>query len=89
MTTELKGIADEEGPKEVSDKYVAFHRGQSHELDRIENLINRIAHAPYPAGGSVTTIDPPTRKTTWLIIYIILGFLAVSSLLVIVNSMRK
>jgi hypothetical protein len=89
LTSELKGIADAEAPKTVSEKYVAFYRSQSRQLDRIENLINRVKTAPYNKGGIGTSTPAPTPKTTWLIIYIILGFLAVVSLLVILNSIRK
>lgn len=89
LTTEIEGIAKQKGPETVSDKYVAFYRNQAEKLDRIENMINRIKNAPCHAGEIGMIDEPPTPKTTWRIIYIILIFLGVMSALVILRSLRK
>jgi hypothetical protein len=81
---DLDQMALEQGPKELNEKYVAFYRNQAERLDVIEQKIARIEAALRPIekttklgfGGKA-----PTMKTTWMIIYIILGFLAVMSLL--------
>ena len=80
----LAAIEAEQGPETLSSEYVAFYRAQGRRVDVLEQKINRIESAMRPA--KMTTkmgfdLDPPSMKTTWLIIYIILGFLAVVSLL--------
>lgn len=78
----LDSVAAERGPETVDAQYVAFHRLQSTELDEIENKLNRIVMA-LPQIERTTQlgfrVKAPSAKTTWMIIYIILGFLAVLS----------
>jgi len=82
LIAELDAIKAEAGPQTISESYVAFHRQQSATLDRIEQKIDRIESAMKPLDTRKGFDVPrPSPKTTWLIIYIILGFLAVVSLL--------
>lgn len=78
----LDGVEAERGPETVDAQYVAFHRQQSTELDDIENKLNRIVMA-LPQIERTTQlgfrVKAPSAKTTWMIIYIILGFLALLS----------
>jgi len=84
LLADLDRIEGETPPENLDDRYVAFFREQSGRLDRIEEKINRIESALRPMKKPPQwgfPIKPPSMKTTWLIIYIILGFLAVMSLL--------
>ncbi len=84
IIAELDGIEGESAPEDLNDRYVAFFREQSKRLDSVEEKINRIESAMRPMKKPPQwgfPIKPPSMKTTWLIIYIILGFLAVMSLL--------
>lgn len=77
-------IAAEEGPERLNERYVAFYRDQGERLDEVEQRILRIQEAMRPVESSARfgfSVKAPTMKTTWMIIYIILGFLAVISLL--------
>lgn len=81
---ELAKIESEQGPVGLNDKYVAFYREQGQRLDAIEDKIYRVQSVLHPAEkvrkwGFIT--KAPTMKTTWLIIYSILGFLALITLL--------
>jgi hypothetical protein len=84
LIAEIDGIEREDTPEVLDDKYVAYFRNQSSRLDLIEQKINRIESALRPMQKPPEwgfPIKPPSMKTTWLIIYIILGFLALLSLL--------
>ena len=77
-------IEKEEGPGTLNAAYVAFYRHQAKRLDVIEMEINRIRAALKPMSQTTRLgfkAKAPSMKTTWMIIYIILGFLAVMSLL--------
>jgi hypothetical protein len=80
----LDGVAGEKGPEGINDRYVAFYREQVTRLDQIEQKLNRVEAALKPIEQKSQlgfNIPRPNTKTTWLIIYIILGFLALISLL--------
>jgi len=84
MIKELDAIGQEEGPQTLNEAYVAFYRQQAAKLDVIDQKISRIESALRPADASTRLgfpVKPPSMKTTWMIIYIVLGFLAVLSLL--------
>jgi hypothetical protein len=71
-------------PKELNDAYVAFFRKERERLEEVERKLNRIESILKPIQRNPRygfDVEPPSSKTTWLIIYIILGFLAVVSLL--------
>jgi hypothetical protein len=81
---ELEALEQETGPEEFTTEYVAFYRDQAKRLDAIEEKIYRIEAATRPIDRTVKLgfpVKPPSMKTTWLIIYIILGFLGFVSLL--------
>ena len=80
----LEEVEAEQGPEELDETYVAFYRQQREKVDSIDQKLARIRSAMSP--GAMTArrgfpVKPPSMKTTWLIIYIVLGFLAVVSLL--------
>ncbi len=78
----LKLIAKEVGPETLSPEYIAFYRRQADRLDDVERELNRVDSALKPLETKRGfDIPAPDKKTTWLIIYIILGFLALVSLL--------
>lgn len=84
IITDIDAIAAETGPTELNDKYVAFYREQTKRLDVVEEKMNRIKAALKPMQRTTKVgfdVKPPSMKTTWMIIYIILGFLALVSLL--------
>lgn len=84
LLEELDAVEAEKGPTTFSDRYVAFYRRQNDQLDRIEQRILRVESALRPQTKNTKygfKAKPPSMKTTWLIIYIILGFLAIMSLL--------
>lgn len=80
----LNAVAAEEGPSQLNAEYVAFYRNQATQLDMIERKITRLESALRPISKTTKLgfkAKPPSMRTTWLIIYIILGFLALMSLL--------
>lgn len=84
MIGQLAAIEKEDGPETLDQHYVAFFRDQARRLDRLEDQINRIKSALKPRSNTSKMgfkAKPPSMKTTWLIIYIILGFLALFSIL--------
>lgn len=81
---DLRSVAQEQGPATLSPAYVAFYREQARRVDELEQKINRVRSALIPIEKRAKygfPIKPPTMKTTWLIIYIVLGFLGILSLL--------
>lgn len=79
---QLTVIAETAGPAEFTPAYIAFYRRQADQLDEIEKSLNRIGAALKPLETRRGfTMPAPDKKTTWLIIYGILGFLALMSLL--------
>lgn len=84
LIADIEKISNEHGPDTLNDKYVAFYRDQTARLALIDRKINRIGSVLRPMEkGTLWGFDlkAPSMKTTWMIIYIILGFLAVISLL--------
>jgi hypothetical protein len=82
--TELAAIEAERGPEKLGPDYVAFYRSQARRLDDLEQRINRVRAALQPIEKTRKfgfRLKAPSMRTTWLIIYGILGFLGVMSLL--------
>ncbi len=79
----LEEVGKQKGPDAISDRYVAFHREQSAQLDEIETKLERIESVLKPTRKVKYGFDvqPPSVKTTWRIIYVILLFLGTMSLL--------
>jgi hypothetical protein len=81
---ELAGIAGEQGPEKVNDQYVAFFREQAGRVNLAEQRLRRVESALRPLEKTVKIglkVKPPSAKTTWGLIYIILGFLGLFSVL--------
>ncbi len=78
----LHVLMKEKGPTELNPAYIAYYRRQSDKLDAIERTLNRVDAALKPQETKKGfPVVAPDRKTTWLIIYVILGFLALMSML--------
>lgn len=78
----LAEVAAEKGPEGLTPAYIAFYRRQADRLDAIEQTVNRIDAALKPLETKRGfDIPAPDKRTTWLVIYAILGFLALLSLL--------
>lgn len=81
IMVELNELEKEPLPAELNDKYVAFFRKQAGKLDSIEQRINRVEAALKPNEAKMGfTPPPPSPRTTWGIIWSILGFLFFLSL---------
>lgn len=83
---DLSALQKRELPAEVNDQYVAVARQQFEDLRAMEGRVMRIEelfrqNPPTIFGAPMLKMQPPSRETTWMIIYIILGFLGVLSLL--------
>jgi hypothetical protein len=80
---ELERVAAEEGPPQVSDRYVAFYHQQTERVDAIEDKLSRIDSLLRPVKKTKygVNVQPPNLKTTWGVIWGIIGFLGVISLL--------
>jgi len=84
LLEDLGGIEGESGPERLDRDYVAFYRDQTRRVDSIERTVTRIRAVMRGTRVSSTlgfNVKPPSMKTTWMIIYIVLGFLGVVSLL--------
>jgi hypothetical protein len=84
LQAELQAVEKEKGPTTLNEKYVAYYRDQGDRVDVVEQKLNRIKDALKPIDKNTKMgfkAKPPSAKSTWLIIYIILGFLAILSLL--------
>lgn len=82
LIAELDAMQNEPPPVTLNPQYVAFFRAQQKRLDVIEQKINRInaaLRAKMPKMGF--DAPPPNPKTTWMIIYGIIGFLFLMSVL--------
>jgi hypothetical protein len=84
---ELEEVAGRKAPDGVNDQYVAFARRQVADVQAIESRIQRLEEFFQPsekaikAGIPMMDVPRPDKRTTWIIIYIILGFLGIFSLL--------
>jgi len=79
---ELELVMKAKGPTELNPAYIAYYRRQSESIDDIEHSLNRVDAALETLETTKGyKVPAPDKKTTWLIIYVILGFLAVMSLL--------
>ncbi|MGQ9660795.1 MAG: hypothetical protein ACUVWX_00475 [Kiritimatiellia bacterium] len=84
IVRDLDAIASEPRPNAVDDQYIAFFRRQTERVNEVEQRLHRIESALRMVEArklGVGSVKPPSAKTTWLIIYIVLGFLALISLL--------
>lgn len=92
LLRKINEIKNEEGPEELGADYVAFYRDQTKRLDLLEREIYRIEASLRPVDKKAKRgfrVQPPSLKTTWLIIYIILVFLGVISFLFFIRWMGK
>ena len=81
---ELVRISGEAGPEKLDSNYVAFFRDQADRIDLLEEKLNRINAALKPINRNQERgfdVPRPSTKTTWAIIYVILGFLLIMSVI--------
>jgi len=92
LERKLISIRNEEGPAELGADYVAFYRDQTRRLDSLEQEIFRIEASLRPVDKKAKRgfkVQPPSLKTTWLVIWSILGFLGVMSLIFFLRWMGR
>ena len=84
----FREVKARQAPAELTEAYIAFFREQTAHLDDIEGLIMRLEELMKPRKSQqiikatvLEKIEPPSRRSTWIIVYIILGFLALISIL--------
>jgi hypothetical protein len=87
LLKELGAVREQKAPDVLNEEYVAFFRQQAAQLSRIESQVLRIEELfqprekPFRFENVLPEVPRPSRKTTWVIIYIVLIFLGVVSLL--------
>jgi hypothetical protein len=85
ILAELEAIAAATGPRNFGQDYIAFYRGQTEQLNFLEDALNQITSLPPPEG---TAFD-----ATWTAVWSVLGFVALVAIVVIgwsaVNDNRK
>jgi hypothetical protein len=88
LYVDLSALMENEAPKGLTDEYILFYRRQMAALDDIEARILRLAKYLKPPeerqifdASILKRVKPPSTSTTWIIIYIILCFLGLVSLL--------
>ncbi len=87
LQKELDEVKGRKGPEAVNDQYVAFARRQIDDIRAIEGRIQRLeeffqpSEKPVKNGVPMMDVPRPDKRTTWVIIYIILGFLGIFSFL--------
>lgn len=83
----LAALKEQKAPAAMNEQYVAFARAQGEALRELEGGVMRLEELfqprekPYRYGVPMMDVPRPDRRTTWVIIYIILGFLAAFSAL--------
>ena len=78
---------DAQKPPSINDDYIRIYNSQDTMLDEIEKTVLKLEELLAPVqdrrifDADILKTQPPSRSTTWMIIYIVLGFLALMSLL--------
>ena len=84
---DLEVVKGQKGPDRVNQDYVAFSRQQATQVHELEARTQRLEEffqpheQPIKNGIPVMDVPRPDKQTTWILIYIILGFLGVFSAL--------
>lgn len=84
---ELQELRDAQPPAEFGDEYLAFYRQQADRLKELDARLLRVEvlFHPRPARKQPEFLDPniqpPSVRTTWILIYTVIVFLFVLSLL--------
>lgn len=88
LVKDCDALATNKPPETMNEEYVAFARRQMEMVRDLEGRVIRLEELfqprqkPHPEfGAKVLNVKPPSRETTWRIIWIILGFLAAFSVL--------
>jgi len=83
----LADYRNAEVPAALDDAYIINFREKSRALDLLEREIMRLSRVLKPENkpqifqSDILNVQPPSRQTTWRIIYVVLAFLAVVSIL--------
>jgi len=88
VVAELRRIDGETVPPPDDPGHVAFQRSRAKRLDRLERKLLRFDRLRFPDNPIGTVTPPPTRRTTWAMIYATLVFLATFSSAVFVKHIR-
>ena len=88
VVAELRRIDGETVPPPDDPGYVAFQRRRAKCLDRLERKLLRFDRLRFPDNPIGTVTPPPTRRTTWAMIYATLVFLATFSSAVFLKHIR-
>lgn len=86
LLKEIGTLKDQKGPGVINAQYVAYARKQHESFRDVEARILRLEELfqprekPIRYGVPMMDIPRPDRRTTWVIIYIVLAFLALFSI---------
>jgi len=92
---ELETVKGQKGPGVVNQDYVAFSRQQADQVLGMETRVQRLEEffqpheKPMKYGVPVMDVPRPDKQTTWVLIYVILGFLGVFSALFFIRWYGK
>jgi hypothetical protein len=92
---ELDAVKAQKWPAQVNQEYVAFARQQGAAVVSLDTRIQRLEELfqprekPIKAGVPIMDVPRPDKRTTWVIIYIILGFLGIFSALFFIRWYGK
>lgn len=82
---DIKLLNAEKKPATINDDYVVFSRRQAEAARDLEAKVQRLEEVLQPSekplGIDVPVVPRPNKQTTWIIIYIVLGFLGLFSVL--------
>lgn len=92
---DLEVVKAQKWPAQVNQDYVAFGRRQGEAVQALAGRVQRLEELfqprekPVKAGVPIMDVPRPDKRTTWVIIYIILGFLGGFSVLFFVRWYGK
>ena len=92
---EADAVKSRKAPAAVGKEYVAFSRQQAESVHELETKVQRLEEIfqphekPIANGIPVMDVPRPDKRTTWILIYIILVFLASFSILFFVRWYGK
>ena len=95
LLKELAALKEEKGPGSGNPGYVVFSRQQAEALHGIDTQVQRLEEIfqprekPMAHGIPVMDVPRPDKRTTWVLIYIVLAFLGLFSLLFYVRWYGK
>jgi hypothetical protein len=95
ILTDLEAVKVKPWPAQVNRDYVAFVRQQGTAIQGLATRVQRLeelfqpSEKPIKGGVPIMDVPRPDKRTTWVIIYIILGFLGAFSALFFIRWYGK